>query len=1041
MPWVSSFHNNNGIIKHWDYNNGVLQVINAPPNNNNAILRHVGQTKNFKSNTTYQFVTKLNYRDYDDYDFSLTAFNNNETIKYISSKNLFPNVNYNNIKLYFYTNPVTNVNTAIYAVYSANSNFGPIPYNNPNVDVGISNLKIYELSWMINGFSWCKTSTPTIGTDGLVDVNNDALGWYYDADDNSFVWFDRSNSSNHNPAGGGFNNKKGDPIYRKNNFICRYIDVAYFNLSFKCKRLMGVNNDYISIYLSPTLWSFDDLPNIITQDSMLVATISLNANTSYDYEFYGLNGYRYLYFVGPKTADVGGVIYKISDIKISGGYHDFNNTIVQLNSNYEPIGINNATYTFNFGYGNNIDNNITYYEINSYIGNGKFKCGIWENGVWNSGWRDDETEEIFYDINGYFNYNRDKTWRFEITGPTSSVAKFNIGDNVSIGNIVAIDINEERKFIKNYFKIIDKTNNSLIVELNYNFPLRRIEVDSKMHRIKLSKNIWLSGVFLNGRFNGIWNNGLFKGYPKITEMHNTHWIDGIFDGGHFKCELYKFTISNIFEFKNEDYNIDTPKLGIEIYELINVLKPNDILYIEPLDLYAKILSIDYDSKKIVTNIEYNEDVDYDNIIGGVIISNISTGLIQNFIFDSNNISKITSVDSMDSTLVHSYNSWIDVNYYTHSAVNIGKTILKYDEHSKRSYSENNLYGYITYDVLSSISKFRDSHTLNSRTYKLGCKYKIYNDFIGDSSKFNDPLGYGDQTNDQWPSILVNDELFEAAGWTYSKYVNDNISYKIYKTVDNGVHPLVGKELRIDAIGDGGVLDIIQISGINNRSINNIEKMRYSMIEFDLIAFSASDVYYTSKEIQNNSIIFRKSPVLHFNNLNFTTRNVTIGQTTFTVEMAATYLPIFENINHFNTNIFGDKIKKIEFFYNKINLSMILTGCGLYGADKSIIIIDNLKFYETDMIPFFKYFDENNINNSIQIPYFGISPFIDYTNSNFSFINNVTIGYIGSTKIHKVTNPVIGVGPGVNSSNNPNTQQYNIFTQNIPYLYVSTNKTK
>ena len=53
--------------------------------------------------------------------------------------------------------------------------------------------------------------------------------------------------------------------------------------------------------------------------------------------------------------------------------------------------------------------------------------------------------------------------------------------------------------------------------------------------------------------------------------------------------------------------------------------------------------------------------------------------------------------------------------------------------------------------------------------------------------------------------------------------------------------------------------------------------------------------------------------------------------------------------------------------------------------------DNIKFYELDMIPFFQYTTEDYVNKSIQVPYQGIAPFIDYTNTNFSFIDNITFG--------------------------------------------------
>jgi hypothetical protein len=71
-----------------------------------------------------------------------------------------------------------------------------------------------------------------------------------------------------------------------------------------------------------------------------------------------------------------------------------------------------------------------------------------------------------------------------------------------------------------------------------------------------------------------------------------------------------------------------------------------------------------------------------------------------------------------------------------------------------------------------------------------------------------------------------------------------------------------------------------------------------------------------------------------------------------------------------------------------------------------------------MIPFFKYFTENNINNSIQIPLQGIAPYIDYSIDNFEFIDNISIG-VESISIQKVLNIYSGIVVGVNglSTNN------------------------
>ena len=45
-----------------------------------------------------------------------------------------------------------------------------------------------------------------------------------------------------------------------------------------------------------------------------------------------------------------------------------------------------------------------------------------------------------------------------------------------------------------------------------------------------------------------------------------------------------------------------------------------------------------------------------------------------------------------------------------------------------------------------------------------------------------------------------------------------------------------------------------------------------------------------------------------------------------------------------------------------------------------------------MIPFFQYTTEDYVNKSVQVPYIGTAPFIDYSDNNFSFIENIIIGF-------------------------------------------------
>jgi hypothetical protein len=54
------------------------------------------------------------------------------------------------------------------------------------------------------------------------------------------------------------------------------------------------------------------------------------------------------------------------------------------------------------------------------------------------------------------------------------------------------------------------------------------------------------------------------------------------------------------------------------------------------------------------------------------------------------------------------------------------------------------------------------------------------------------------------------------------------------------------------------------------------------------------------------------------------------------------------------------------------------------------IISELKFVETDAVPFFQLGTESSINQAIASPLQAQAPFIDYSNNNFSLIDSLNI---------------------------------------------------
>ena len=182
--------------------------------------------------------------------------------------------------------------------------------------------------------------------------------------------------------------------------------------------------------------------------------------------------------------------------------------------------------------------------VNSIISN----TSIWKGGAWNNGYWNSNTSK-FKNLSyiGIDNY----TWNITLISDDESIdftsSKYSLvsGDNISISNIVGLDINNNRVLITNLSKVLSVTplilkedgNNvlsTITIQILTKYPLLRIEKDSLNHTIQITKTSWLSGVFTNGAFEGIWTYGMVKGFPYITKFENTHWIDGIFDGGTFK---------------------------------------------------------------------------------------------------------------------------------------------------------------------------------------------------------------------------------------------------------------------------------------------------------------------------------------------------------------------------------------------------------------------------------------------------------------------------------------------------------------------------
>lgn len=717
----------------------------------------------------------------------------------------------------------------------------------------INKSTIREIDFLINGYREFRYLNLPV---------NDELqpnGWCYEINNNigSYNWYFSSNSSVISPSYSVFGSGL-EEVSINNNYLATLIDYDFFNLDFNFTTSGGNSSDTIKVYLAnqndlklgKDSWELIDFNGVTSLTNGTFNKVNLSATLT--------NGTkRYLVF-GPSMssgARTTPYVGSISNIRIVGGYNPINNLQVlpatSSTINNIDVTIPDSVYSFD-----SVTNGVTY-SLSSKIGNGYFKAGIWENGVWNNGWRDDTEVKDFDDIYSSILYAYDISWKIKISGSTYSCGSFKVGDKVSIGNIVAIDINENRKLIRDFYTIndIDIDKNWIEVSLDTTFPYRRIEKDSPNHKIKITKNVWLSGAFFNGYFSGVWNNGLFKGYPKITEMFNTHWIDGFFNGGHFNSNYPEIRFTDITA--TADCNVNNITL---LFDVDHGLLPGDYIIIDKDLIFTrnpdntitpKLFNTEYNGIAKVLGINSSTFSNFSIVVNkkqGQILSPIkqpgkitryaASGLIQNFKFYDTNRSLLKSNESSISSSIFSFNSWIDTNYDVTRSVTLGRDFRSYEPLTGKSVNRNNLYGYPTYDVLSSASRFRNSFDLNYRLYKLGTKYKLFNDFIGDSSAFNEPFG-------PEPQGFGN---FYAGGWTFS-YKEGNITFNrseavistdnasivstsIQDYIDAGV---TGNELYLTATNSGGILNNNKITTSNSR---------YTVVEFDVVTYSVADTKFT-----------------------------------------------------------------------------------------------------------------------------------------------------------------------------------------------------
>lgn len=216
-------------------------------------------------------------------------------------------------------------------------------------------------------------------------------------------------------------------------------------------------------------------------------------------------------------------IIGIDVTRIKTEYDPLNNTLLNFNVDTNEVNFPSTAFT-----NINVENgNVVKFKY----GNGTFAKGVWENGAWNDGYRVDGTIRLCESVSDFIQITE---FVYIISlAVNGSLSIYSIGDKVSVSNIVGIDYNNKRKLIKGSLVIrdIQPSSSKIVLEVVSNYKLRLIKQDSNNHLIKVTQNVWLSGAFLNGQYNGVMNYGIISGFPYITQLSNIHMIDGIFDGG------------------------------------------------------------------------------------------------------------------------------------------------------------------------------------------------------------------------------------------------------------------------------------------------------------------------------------------------------------------------------------------------------------------------------------------------------------------------------------------------------------------------------
>lgn len=520
------------------------------------------------------------------------------------------------------------------------------------------------------------------------------------------------------------------------------------------------------------------------------------------------------------TAFFSGVeITNISIHKIISNYNDtYNNKLINSSTSTSPF---IAFPDLPFSSHNTPSDNGVITQMN--FGNGLFEKGIWENGVWNNGWRQDEQCWTFSSVSNFIQTSQ-FTYTIRVEGDNTN--NYQVGEKVSISNIVGVDVNQEFSLIKSSATIQEVNLTYLKVEFVSNTLLRSIVKDSVDHPIKVSKNIWLSGAFLNGYFSGIMIYGLINGFPKNLLMESTHLVDGVLEGGQISDSGQDKCLVQSLKFSDGSYLVQPDKLDTNY----------SIIYKTPLRMLG-VRNRRYNSWINLTWKQDQRSNTYDNL-------NYFSEFFDKSIKYLNHTSYTTD------NILRSSSSIRNISNTSVSVYSLGK---KFSPTTSRI-PQSGRFNYVT-NIKSGVAQLSNNSNL-SEFFSRGWtySYSLNNIFNIQSSTFTSNYNV---TDPDFSNLLLIETSASASGsgfssWNFSNR-NSTISRERYSLVEFEIYTHSGSSV-VDFMNFGTSSNKYPRIYLNNKPIDNLPNLLSTPVDHLSYTSSVKREYFFNLEKLDFSIL-------------------------------------------------------------------------------------------------------------------------------------------------------------------------------------------